>query len=53
MGGHVERMGEKRNAYKLLVGRPDGKRSVEDQDLGGWTILKWIFERSNGVEGSC
>jgi hypothetical protein len=23
--GHVERMGEKRNAYILLVGKPEGK----------------------------
>jgi hypothetical protein len=21
----------------------------EDQDVGGWIILKWIFERWNGV----
>jgi hypothetical protein len=25
--GHVARMGEKRNAYTLLVGKPEGKRS--------------------------
>jgi hypothetical protein len=24
--GHVSRMGEKRNAYSLLVGKPEGKR---------------------------
>jgi hypothetical protein len=23
--GHVERMGEKRNAYRILVGKPEGK----------------------------
>jgi hypothetical protein len=23
--GHVARMGEKRNAYRLLVGKPEGK----------------------------
>jgi hypothetical protein len=34
--GHVARMGERRNAYRILVGRPD---------VGGWTILKWILER--------
>jgi hypothetical protein len=21
----------------------------EDQDVGGWTILKWIFERKDGM----
>jgi hypothetical protein len=26
--GHVERMGEKRNAYGLLVGRPEERRSL-------------------------
>jgi hypothetical protein len=24
--GHVTRMGEKRNAYRLLAGKPEGKR---------------------------
>jgi hypothetical protein len=24
--GHVARMGEKRNTYKILVGKPEGKR---------------------------
>jgi hypothetical protein len=22
----------------------------EDQDVGGWTILKWILERYDGME---
>jgi hypothetical protein len=26
--GHVARMGEKRNVYRLLVGKPGGKRSL-------------------------
>jgi hypothetical protein len=26
--GHVARIGEKRNAYKILVGEPEGKRAV-------------------------
>jgi hypothetical protein len=26
--GHVARMGEKRNVYRLLVGKPEGKRPV-------------------------
>jgi hypothetical protein len=52
--GHVERMGEKRNTYRLLVGKPEGKRSqgrprrrwVDDirMDLGevGWGDVDWI-----------
>jgi hypothetical protein len=27
--GHVERMGEKRSAYRILVGKPEGKRPQE------------------------
>jgi hypothetical protein len=38
-------MGENRNAYRILVGMPEGKNHWEDQDVGGWTILKWILER--------
>jgi hypothetical protein len=26
--GHVARMGEKRNAYRLLVGKPEGERPL-------------------------
>jgi hypothetical protein len=43
--GHVAQMGEKRNAYRILVGKPEGKRPLEDQDVGGWTVLKWILDR--------
>jgi hypothetical protein len=33
--GHVARMGERRNAYRILVGKPGGKNHWEDQDIGG------------------
>jgi hypothetical protein len=33
-------MGEKRNAYRMLVGKPEGKRSLGRQDVGGFIILK-------------
>jgi hypothetical protein len=26
--GHVARMGEKRNVYRLLVGKPEGKKET-------------------------
>jgi hypothetical protein len=41
---HVVRMGEKRNANRLLVGKPEGKRSLGRTRLGGWIILRWILE---------
>jgi hypothetical protein len=36
-------MREKRNAYRILVGKPEGKRHWEDQDVGWWIILKWWY----------
>jgi hypothetical protein len=52
--GHVARIGEKRNAHRLLVGRPEGKRLLGRPrrrwvdnirvDLGevGWGDVDWI-----------
>jgi hypothetical protein len=52
--GHVARMGEKRNACRLLVGKPEGKRPLGRprrrwvdnirMDLGGvgWGDVDWI-----------
>jgi hypothetical protein len=52
--GHVARTGEKRNAYKIFVGKPEGKRSPGRQrrrwvdnikmDLRGigWNGMDWI-----------
>jgi hypothetical protein len=34
--GHVVRMGEKRNAYRILVGKPEGKRPL------GRPRRKWV-----------
>ena len=28
MGGHVARMGEKRGVYRVLMGKPEGKRPL-------------------------
>jgi hypothetical protein len=51
---HVARMGVKRNAYRLLVGKPEGKRPLGSprlrwvdnirMDLGevGWGVVEWI-----------
>jgi hypothetical protein len=39
--GRVARMGEKRNAYRLLVGKPEGKRSVGRPRRRWVDIIKW------------
>jgi hypothetical protein len=41
--GHVARIDERRDAYRFLVGKPEGKRPLEDPDVEGKIILKWIF----------
>jgi hypothetical protein len=46
--GLVARMGEKRNAYRLFAGKPEGKRQL-GRPRRGWVILKWILERLDGV----
>jgi hypothetical protein len=40
--GHVARMGEMRNTYKILVGTPEKKRPLEDLLVSGKIILEWI-----------
>jgi hypothetical protein len=51
---HVARMGQKRNAYRILVGKPQGKRPLEkprcswadnikmDLRETGWDGMDWI-----------
>jgi hypothetical protein len=52
--GHVARMGKKRNAYRLLVGKPEGRRPLGTprrrwvnnikMDLRemGWDSVDWV-----------
>jgi hypothetical protein len=42
--GHVARLGEKRTAYRILVGKPEGKRPLGRPRHRGWIILNWILE---------
>ena len=43
--GHVARMGEKRGVYRVLVGKPEGMRPLEEPDVDGRIILRWIFRK--------
>jgi hypothetical protein len=38
--GHVARIGERRGVYKFWVGKPEGKRPLEDPGLDERIILK-------------
>jgi hypothetical protein len=60
---HVTRMGEKRNAYRILVGNPEGKRPlgrprrqwVDNIKMHlreiGWDGMDWIWLRIGTIEG--
>jgi hypothetical protein len=41
--GHVAVMGENRGAYRVLVGKPEGKRPNGNTAVDGRIILRWIF----------
>jgi hypothetical protein len=41
---HVACLGVKGNACRILVRKPEGKDYKEDEDVGGWIILKWVLE---------
>jgi hypothetical protein len=40
--GLVARTGEKMNAYRILVRKPEGKRSLGRPRLSGRIILRWM-----------
>jgi hypothetical protein len=42
-------MGEKMNAYKLLVGKPEGKRSLGRPRRRRVNNIKWLLERWDGL----
>jgi hypothetical protein len=43
--GHVSCVGEKRNACRVLVGKPEGTRPLGRLDIGGRIILRWILKK--------
>jgi hypothetical protein len=51
--GHVARIGEKKNAYRLLVGKPEGKRPL-GRPRGRWVDnIKMDLEKTGcgGMDG--
>jgi hypothetical protein len=64
LAGHVARMEEKRNSYKILVGNPEGKRPlgrprrrwVDNIEMDpreiGWDEMVWIGSIWLGIETS-
>jgi hypothetical protein len=47
--GHVSRIGESRSAYRVLVGKPEGKNHLEVIGIDGRIILKLIFKKWDGA----
>jgi hypothetical protein len=48
LAGHVGRMGEGRNVYRVLVGNPEGKDNLKDQGIDGRMGSKWTLGRLVG-----
>jgi hypothetical protein len=46
--GHVARMGQGRNVYRVLVGKSEGKDHLKDQGVDGRTGSEWTLGRLFG-----
>jgi hypothetical protein len=42
-------MGEGRDVYTVLVGKPEGKGPLGDPGVDGWIILRWVLSKSDKV----
>jgi hypothetical protein len=49
--GHMACMGEERNIYRVLVGKPEGKDHLKDQGIDGRMGSKCTLGRLVGGEG--
>jgi hypothetical protein len=47
--GHVARMREGRGVYRVLIGRPEGKRPLGRLRLGGKITLNWTLGRQGSM----
>jgi hypothetical protein len=45
VGGTCSTHGDGRGIYRVLVGRPEGKRPLGSPRLGGRITLRWTLER--------
>jgi hypothetical protein len=52
MGRTFSTYGERKGAYWVLVGKPEGRRPLRIPGVDGRIILKWIFERLEGHKTS-
>jgi len=52
MGGACGAYGVGRGMHRVLVGKPEGKRPLEDPDVDGRIILRRIFRKWEGVVGT-
>ena len=43
--GHVARMGERRDVYRVLVGKPEGKRPLGRPRRRWGIIIRWVFRK--------
>ena len=49
MGGACSTYGARRGAYRVLVGKPEGKNHLEDPGVNGTIILRRNFTKWEGV----
>jgi hypothetical protein len=47
--GGCSKHGDKRNAYRSLVGKPEVKGALEGTRSRGWIIIRWILESYDGM----
>jgi hypothetical protein len=47
----VWHVGGEERCYRVLVGRHEGKKHLEDLGVDGRIILKWIFKKWDGRHG--
>jgi hypothetical protein len=48
MGGALACIAEKRNAYSILMEKPEGRRPLGRPRRAWWTLLIWILKKQNG-----